>query len=402
MLTEDVDVLETQLLDYPMPRTDPLLPPPAYAQLRGKPQRVRMPNGRPAWLLTRYEDVRAALADPRMSSDFLQPNFPSLNMVPPAPGIYSFVRMDAPDHGRLRRMVTPDFSVRRMREIRPAIEEMADGLLDRMLEAGKPADLVESFALPLPSMVIARMLGVPPELNGVFQQCSRTIAHTDSTAEQAAAALGQLGALLNDLADAKKDAPAEDIISRLVHQYEASGELTRFETVAMCTLLLFAGHETSANQISLSVIYLSQYPEQRAEIQRDPALLRPAIEEMLRFASLKQHDLIRVAAEDMEFAGVRMAKGDGVITSQPSANHDASVYPDPDRFDIHREAKGHLAFGHGAHACLGASLARIEVEVALERLLHRLPDLDLAVDVADIPFRHDMLIYGVHGLPITW
>jgi cytochrome P450 len=170
----------------------------------------------------------------------------------------------------------------------------------------------------------------------------------------------------------------------------------------MCSLLLFAGHETSANQISISVIYLLDNPKQLAEIRQDPALLRPALEELLRFASLKQHDLIRVVAEDMDFAGVRMLKGDGVITSQPSANHDPSVFPDPDRFDIHRKTTGHLAFGHGAHACLGASLARVEVEVALERILRRLPNLALAANVDEIPFRHDMLIYGVHALPISW
>lgn len=403
MLQEDVDVLGPQALDYPLPRSNPLLPPDAYAQLRSeRPRRVRMPNGRAAWLLTRYEDVRAALADPRMSSDFLQPDFPSLNPVPPAPGAFSFVRMDAPDHGRLRRMVTPDFSMRRMRELRPAVEEMADGLLEKMLAAGEPADLVEDFALPLPSMAIARILGVPPEQNALFQQCSRTIARADSTPEQGAEALGRLAAFLDELASAKKQDPGDDLISRLVHQFEANGELTRFELVAMCSLLLFAGHETSANQISISIIYLLDNPRQLAEIRQDPALLRPALEELLRFASLKQHDLIRVVAEDMEFAGVRMRKGDGVITSQPSANHDPNVFPDPDRLDIHRKTTGHLAFGHGAHACLGASLARVEVEVALELILRRLPNLALAVPVEQIPFRHDMLIYGVHALPITW
>lgn len=403
MLREDVDVLGPQALDYPVPRTDPLLPPPVYAELRGHPPvRVRMPNGRPAWLLTRYEDVRAALADPRMSSDFLQPNFPSLNPVPPSPGAFSFVRMDAPDHGRLRKMVTSDFAMRRMRELRPEIEQMADDLLARMFESGKPADLVESFALPLPSMAIARILGVPAQRSAVFQQCSRTIARADSTAEQASAALAQLAALLDELATAKQSEPGDDLISRLVHQFEARGELTRFELLAMGSLLLFAGHETSANQISISVIHLLQNPDQLAEIRREPQLLRTALEELLRFASLKQHDLIRVTAEDMEFAGVHMAKGDGVITSQPSANHDPSVFPDPDRLDIHREFNRHLAFGHGPHACPGASLARVEVEVALERILHRLPDLALAVDLDQIPFRHDMLIYGVHALPVTW
>lgn len=403
MLKEEVDVLEPPALDYPMPRPNPLLPPPAYAQLRDQPPRkVRMPNGRPAWLLTRYDDVRAALADPRMSSDFMQPNFPTLNAVPPSPGAFSFVRMDAPDHGRLRRMVTPDFSMRRMRDIRPAVAEMAEELLDKMLAAGSPADMVESFALPLPSMVIARILGVPPEQNAVFQQCSRMIARADSTPEEGAAALGKLAEFLNELANAKKDAPGDDLISRLVHEFEANGELTRYELVAICSLLLFAGHETSANQISISIIYLLDNPEQLAEIRRDPALVRPAMEELLRFASLKQHDLIRVVAEDMQFAGVQMSKGDGVITSQPAANHDPSVFPDPDRLDIHRKTTGHLAFGHGAHACLGASLARVEVEVALELLLRRLPDLALAVGVDQVPFRHDMLIYGVHSLPITW
>jgi cytochrome P450 len=404
MLREQtVDVAESPILDYPMPRVDPLLPPPLYDELRRRPpQKVRLPDGKVAWMLTRYQDVRAALASPLMSSDFLLPGFPTLIQVPASPGAFSFFRMDPPDHTRLRRMVAPDFTPRRMREIRPAITAMADDLLDRMIDAGKPADLVRHFSLPLPSMVVANLLGVPQEQYEPFQRYSETIVSSGVTPEQAGAALQGLSQMLDALATVKQREPGDDLISRLVNDYEATGELTRFELVAMASLLLFAGHETTANQISLSVLHLLRNPEQLEAVRRDPEARHRAVDELLRICALMQHDLVRVAKEDLEIGGVRIAKGEGLITSQLAANFDPETFPDPGRLDIARDAHGQLALGYGLHVCIGGTLAKIELEIALERLFNRLPDLALAASLDEIPFRHDMLIYGVHSLPITW
>lgn len=402
-LQETVAVVEPPVLDYPMPRVDPLLPPPVYDELRQRPpQRVKLPDGKVAWMLTRYQDVRAALTDPRMSSDFLLPDFPTLIQVPPSPGAFSFFRMDPPDHTRLRRMVAPDFTPRRMREIQPAITAMADGLLDRMLDAGKPADLVRYFSLPLPSMVVANILGVPEEQYEPFQKYSETIVSSGVTPEEAGAALQGLAGMLDALATVKQSEPADDLISRLVNDYEATGELTRYELVAMASLLLFAGHETTANQISLSVLHLLRNPEQLEAVRTDPAARHRAVDELLRICALMQHDLVRVAKEDMEIGGVHVAKGDGLITSQLAANFDPEVFPNPGSLDITRDAHGQLALGYGLHVCIGGTLAKIELEIALERLFTRLPDLALAASLDQIPFRHDMLIYGVHSLPIVW
>jgi cytochrome P450 len=390
------------ILDYPMPRTDPLLPPPAYAELRnGPPVQVRLPNGKEAWLLTRHADIRTALADPRLSSDFLQPQFPALNPVPPVAGAFSFFRMDAPEHTRLRRMVTAEFTPRQVRGLRPAIEELADSLIDAMTAGPAPADLVDKLALPLPSLVIATKLGVPAEDHALFQRTSRVISSSDATVDQATAAFVELTGCIDRLADLKSTRPQDDLLSRLVAA-EAQGELTRAELVTMVALILFAGHETTANQIALSVTYLLRDPDQLAAIRADPSLLTGAVEELLRFASIKQHDLIRVAAADVEIAGIRIAAGQGVIAAMPSGNHDELAFPDPDRIDIRRETRGHLAFGHGAHACLGAALARAEIEIALSRLFTRLPGLRMAAEVEDLPFRHSMLIYGMNSLPVTW
>jgi cytochrome P450 len=401
--TQNAEFVDMPMPDYPMPRTDPLLPPPAYDELRRHPpQQVRLPDGRIAWMLTRYQDVRDALSDARLSSDFLQPNFPTVIQLPPAPGAFSFFRMDPPDHSRLRRMVAPEFTPRRVRALRPAITALTDTLLDRMLATGPPADLVTHFALPLPSLVIAAILGIPSEHNTEFHQYSETIASSAVTPAQAFEAFGALTAMLDAVATAKQAHPSDDLISRLVTDHESTGDLTRAELVAMAAVLLVAGHETTAQQIAMSVVHLLHNPEQLQVVRQDPQALPAALDELLRICAVFQHDLVRVASEDLHIGGVRIAKGQGVITSQLAANHDPQTFPDPGSLDLSRDAHQHLALGHGPHTCIGATLAKTELEIALHRLLTRLPHLALATSLDHIPFRDDIMIYGVHRLPITW
>ncbi|MGW3357474.1 cytochrome P450 [Streptomyces bungoensis] len=387
---------------WPMPRSCPYAPPDAYESLRKEPpQKVRIRGGE-AWLVTRHADVRRVLNDNRFSADDQKPGFPIRIQLPPEPGVMSFNRMDDPEHGRLRRMAMTEFTARRTRALRPEVELLVERLLDELAEGPNPADLVEGFAVRLPSLVIARMLGVPEEDEATFTEQSRVILSQDATPEETYGAFVEMTRFLDRLAAQRTENPKDDLISRLATRYVATGELTHQELVAMARFFLVAGHETSAHQISLSVLSLLRDPAQLAELRADPALFKPAVEELLRYWSISQDNQVRAAVADVELGGARIRAGEGVIVAIPGANHDESVYPDPGRLDIHRNASGHLAFGFGAHLCPGASLARMELEVCLSALFARFPTLRLAVPVEDVRFRENTLVYGLEELPVTW
>ncbi|MFF8424758.1 cytochrome P450 [Streptomyces sp. NPDC016566] len=393
---------EQQLPEWPMARSCPYGPPDAYEGLRKEPPvRVRIRGGE-AWLVTRHADVRQVLNDNRFSADDQQPGFPIRIQLPPEPGVMSFNRMDDPEHGRLRRMAMTEFTARRTRALRPEVELLVGRLLDELEQGPNPVDLVENFAVRLPSLVIARMLGVPEEDEATFTEQSRVILSQDATPEETYGAFLEMTRFLDELAVQRTADPQDDLISRLVTRYVATGELSHQELVAMARFFLVAGHETSAHQISLSVLSLLRDPALRAELQADPALFRPAVEELLRYWSISQDNQVRAAVADVELGGAHIHKGEGVIVAIPGANHDESVYPDPGRLDIHRNASGHLAFGFGAHLCPGASLARMELEVCLSFLFARFPGLRLAVPVDDVRFRENTLVYGLEELPVTW
>ncbi|MEU2056401.1 cytochrome P450 [Streptomyces bungoensis] len=387
---------------WPMPRSCPYAPPDAYESLRKEPpQKVRIRGGE-AWLVTRHADVRRVLNDNRFSADDQKPGFPIRIQLPPEPGVMSFNRMDDPEHGRLRRMAMTEFTARRTRALRPEVELLVERLLDELAAGPNPADLVEGFAVRLPSLVIARMLGVPEEDEATFTEQSRVILSQDATPEETYAAFVEMTRFLDRLAAQRTENPKDDLISRLATRYVATGELTHQELVAMARFFLVAGHETSAHQISLSVLSLLRDPAQLAELRAEPALFKPAVEELLRYWSISQDNQVRAAVADVELGGAQIRAGEGVIVAIPGANHDESVYPDPGRLDIHRNASGHLAFGFGAHLCPGASLARMELEVCLSALFARFPALRLAVPAEDVRFRENTLVYGLEELPVTW
>ena len=393
----------TPILDYPMPRKEWRLPPPAYARLReAEPCKVRLGPDRTAWLVTRYEDVRTAIADYRVSSDDMQEQFPALIPLPPTPRALSFFRMDNPDHARLRRMVIPEFTARATRALLPDIERIAGGLVDDLLAGPNPTDFMAGFSDPLPTLVIARLLGVPYDDHAFFQEKGRICTSSDATPEQALGAFIALTEYFEELVSRKQKDPGDDLISRLCERYLARDEISRPDLIAMVRFLLFAGHDTTANQISMSILLLLVNPEQKAQVRDDLSLVPSAVEELLRFASIKQHDFIRTAAVDMTIGGVEIKAGEGIIFALPSANHDGGAFPDPDRLDVRRDAHHHLAFGHGPHKCVGAPLATMELEVSLATVLTRMPGLALAGRAEDLPFRDEMLLYGVHELPVTW
>jgi cytochrome P450 len=389
-------------LVFPITRSAPLSPPPVYSVLREEPPRlIQVRSGQNVWLVTRHADVKELLVDRRVSSDHVHPNFPRVLPVPPVAGILSFIRMDDPDHARLRRMLAREFTARRVDEMRPGIRETADRLLDDMAAGPAPADLISAFALLLPSLVICQLLGVPYDDHDFFQERSRPLVSAVGGPEQGAAALADLGEYLDGLVASKERAPSEDLLGRMATKYVNTGELTHDELVGIARLLLIAGHETTANSLGLSVFTLLQRPDALAELRQNPDLIKPAVDELLRFLTVIQ-GVARVALADLEIGGQHIAEGEGLILGVLAANHDKTIFPDAANLNLHRDARQHLAFGYGIHQCIGQALARVQLEIAITCLLTKFPHLRLAAQPDEIPFRTDMLVYGAYKLPIEW
>lgn len=395
---------------YPMARTAgcPLDPPPGLRTLEseGPLRRVRLWDGSTPWLVTRHAEQRALLADRRVSSDPTRDGFPYLNqLVRERRNVgLSFISMDDPEHARLRRMITGAFTMRRIEGLRPRIQHVVDALIDEMLAGQAPADLVAAFGLPVPSMVICHLLGVPYADHDFFQRMSRTLINRTTPAEVAEEAREELVAYLDRLVEGKLAEPGDDLLSRVAAERVATGEMSRRELVNMGLLLLIAGHETTANMISLGTYALLTHPDELAAVRGsdDPQLIVRTVEELLRYLTIVHTGRRRVAIEDIEIAGEVIRAGEGIVLPGEIANRDAAVYPDPDRLDVHRDARGHLAFGFGVHQCLGQPLARVELQVVYGTLYRRVPTLALAVDPARVRFKHDSIVYGVYELPVTW
>lgn len=393
---------QLEVPEIPWSRTNAFHPPEGFAQLReGPPVRVRMPNGQVTWLVTRHADVRAVLSDPRVSAKDSQPQFPLLIPLPPGEGMFSFLRMDDPDHGRLRRLLTAEFTMRRVNAMRAGVEQAVDGFLDAMVEAGPSADLVRDFALPLPSQVICQLLGVPYEDHEFFQDRSAAVLDLAAPPEEVGKAMAELGGYLAALVADKVRTPSDDLLGRVAAGI-AEERLTERELVDMALLLLVAGHETTANMIALGTLTLLQEPGRWAELHADPSLVGSATEELLRYLTVVQFGLARTLLEPLTVGGVTMGAGEGLIASIASANRDGAHFSDPDSFGLSREQGQHLAFGFGMHQCLGAALARLEMNIAFDRLTARFPELRLAVPLEDVPFRYDQFVYGIGSLPVTW
>ncbi|RVU28838.1 cytochrome P450 [Streptomyces antnestii] len=382
----------------------PFTPPPAYTEAAraGAVTRSVLPDGTPCWLVTGYREVRSVLADARFSADARTPGFPFLSpgQRQLATSRPSFIRMDDPEHARLRRMVTRDFLVRRVEELRPAIRRIVDDALDELIAKEQPADLVRDFTLPVPSLVICLMLGVPYADRDLFQSLSRTLLDNTATDGEVANAHRSLMGYLAGLAARKAREPGDDILSRLA----ARDDLTPGQVASLGFMLLVTGHESTANMSAISVLTLLRNPALAARLRADPALMPAAVEELLRHVTIIHLGLARAAKEDVEVGGVTIAAGDGVICMLSTANRDEEVFGptagtlDPDR----RDARRHLSFGFGVHQCLGHALARVELEVVLTTLLRRLPNLRLATGETALTYGTSDLVYGVRELPVTW
>jgi pentalenic acid synthase len=406
-MTETVTTPQTEGAPaFPNDRTCPYQLPEGYARLRDEPdalQRVTLFDGRPAWVVTRHETARKLLADPRLSADRTSDDFPATSprFQTIRDGNKSFISMDPPEHGPKRRMLISDFTVKRVRGMRPDIERIVHGFIDDMLAAGPPVDLVSRFALPVPSMVICQLLGVPYADHEFFQDASRRLVQSTNAAD-ATAARDDLAGYLDDLITKLQAEPKPGLLSSLIVEQFANGEIDRPELVSTAMLLLIAGHETTASMTSLSVITLLAHPDQHAALRADPSLVPGAVEELLRYLAIADIAGGRVATADIEIDGQLVRAGEGVIVTNSIANRDSSVFEDPDAFDVHRSARHHIAFGYGVHQCLGQNLARLELEVIIKALFDRIPTLRLAVPVEQLTLRPGTTIQGVNELPVTW
>lgn len=394
------------LPEFPLPRSHPLDPPPGYRELSAdRPVfQVRTPRGDLAWVITRHEDVRTVLTHRGFSSDPRTPGFPTYvtGDVPPPPGF--FMQADPPDHGRLRRTVTREFLVNQMEALRPVMRRILDELVDEMTADGaESADLVRQFALPMAAMTICEILGVPFEDHVLFVSLTDTVLDRSSTAEQAVQAATELMGYFDRLVAAKEAEPTQDLFGRMVARSAAEDGLRHDELVGMAALLLLAGYDTMAQMIGIGTVALFEHPDQLAALRAEPALVGGAVEEMLRYLSINHSGLPRAATEDVTVGGQLIRAGEGVLVMLNQANRDESVFPDADAFDIRRGSDSrHLAFGHGFHKCVGATLARVELTEVFAGLLDRLPGLRPLAPIGELPFRHDMVLYGVRRLPVAW
>lgn len=383
-------------IDFPSRVAGHLDPPREYAELRSRPGLVRstLPSGTTVWLIGRHEDVRTVLTDRRISSNPANDGFPSIgqNTVVPHPEQVPgwLVALDPPEHNRFRKALVPEFTVRRIAALRPAIELLVNGLIDRMLAAGDSADLVSAFALPLPSLVICNLLGVPYADHEFFESRTRVMVTLTSTDDQRQAAAEEILRYLGRLIAFKAKRPKDDLLSRLL----TTGVITKQEMSGVAMLLLIAGHETTANNIGLGVLTLLMNPQWIG----DPR----SVEELLRYLSVADLVAVRVAVADVEIGGQLIKAGEGIVTLLAAANHDTSAFERAGEFDPSRPARHHVAFGYGVHQCLGQHLVRAEIDIACRSLFERIPTLRSQHPVEELAFRTDGFLFGLEALPVRW
>jgi cytochrome P450 len=366
---------------------------------------VELPDGTTAWAVTGFNEVREVLIDQRYSR--------ALACAPDRPqrGLESILAeslmgMDPPEHSRLRKLVAGAFTEKRMQALRPDVTRIVDSLLDEMIAGPRPTDLVRSFSLLLPSRVICSLLGVPPDDLDSFHGWSNTLfADWSRTVEEMAGAYAAINGYMAELVARKRMEPADDLISVLIAARDSGDKLSEAELVRFCFGLLMAGHETTANQLNMSFVALCRHPAELARLRADPDLIPAAVEELLRFVQIAGKGSIppaRVTKEEVCLGGVTIPAGEAVLPLMNVANRDPAAFPDPNRLDLRREPKTHVTFGAGTHHCLGAQLARMELQEGLHGLLTRLPGLRMAVPVAEIEFREGHLLASMRELPVTW
>jgi cytochrome P450 len=380
-------------------------PPTGLMALQEQPLRPMKyyPDGVEGWLVTGHAQGRRILADPRFvtgerfthSPTELPHVFVSISEQVP-PGFFLF--FDPPEHTRLRRKITGVFTVKRMKELEPRIADIVDASIAAMRAVGSGADLVREFALPVPSLVICEMLGVPYADRDAFQRNSADMLDLARTVEDRNKSMAELFGYLMQLVPAKRADPGDDMLSALA----ADDDLHDVEAAGMALILLVAGHETTANMLALGTLALLEHPEQLARLRAEPDRMGAAVEELLRYLTVAHNGVMRIAKEDADIDGYRIRAGQHVTVALHAANRDPERYERPHELDVDRDAQGHMAFGHGIHQCVGQQLARVEMRIGFAKLIEAFPGLRLAVPSEEIPMRSDMAVYGVHTLPVAW
>ncbi|MEU6140638.1 cytochrome P450 [Streptomyces sp. NPDC047081] len=398
--------------EFPTPRSSqcPFAPPPELLKLHesGKAvRRARTWDGTTPWLVTTHAAQRALMTDPRLSANIGADGYPHTTeaMKAHAAEMKPMINnTDGAEHTRWRRMLTNSFTRNRMEKLRPEIQQITDDLIDKMLAGPKPVDLNEALSLPLPSLMICALLGVPYEDHDFFQEHAGTTNARFHTPEQAARANEELRAYITGLIEAKMENPGEDVLSDLAAKIQ-EGVLAMPDAAALGHILLVAGHDTSANMITLGTALLLENPEQLARLREhaeDPKYVQNSVEELLRYLTIPHLLARRAVVGDIEFEGEVIRAGEGVIASLPAANWDPEAFPEPEKLDLTRKASHHHAFGWGPHQCVGQQLARVELTVVYATLFRRIPTLRLAVDVSELKFKEDSQAYGIYELPVTW
>ncbi|MDG9715507.1 cytochrome P450 [Streptomyces sp. DH24] len=396
MTATDVQGDAARRVDFPFRRPGEPFPPPSYSAYREREGLVwsMMPGGQRVWLLTRFEDVREALLSPHLSSDSRNDGFPTPGRTggPPSqtqiPGW--FATLDPPEHERYRKVLMQPFTARRMKELRPRIQRVVEECVESLAAKGSPADLVADFAVPVPSLVICELLGVPRADRAFFESRIAVLVTLAATDEQRDRATTELLRYLGRMVTIKRRRPGDDLISTMIE----SGELTPMEVGGAALLLLIAGQETTANNIALGAVPLVSRPEWIGD--------EGIVDELLRFYSVADLVPLRVAVADVEIGGQLIRAGEGVAPLVAAANYDETRFGCPHAFDPGRSAQGHVAFGHGRHKCLGQHLVRVEMELAYRILFDRLPTLRLACPVEELPYKDDGVLYGLAALPVRW
>lgn len=406
MTSTTVHVLES----FPATRSPgrPLDPPAAYRSLfdAERMPRVLLPSGREVYLAGHYDDVRTALTGP-VSADGRSPGFPmARGGAAPSAHALSFLRMDGADHRVYRKLVTGDFTVAQISALRPVIQELTDELVADLARADGPADLVSALALPVPTRVICRILGIPYADREYFHKLSDTLTRGPALGRTAfSAAVGELQAYIGRLAASRHgELGAElggDLLSSLMRSFDADPALDRGQLSAIILLLLVAGHEMIASTIALGALALMTDPQARETFLGEPEAAPNTVEELLRYTSVTQW-VPRAVVEDFEVCGRVLRAGEGVVALPAMANRDAGVFPDPDRLDPHRaNADRHVAFGFGPHQCVGLQLARAELQIVLHTLFQAMPRLRPAVPVERLRYRQHSAVYAVEALPVV-
>ncbi len=383
---------------------------PFYARLRREEPvfRVTLPDKRTAWLITRYDDVVQTLRDGRFAKDMTSVmSQEQLSKQPWIPGFLkpltrNMLDLDEPDHGRLRALVNKAFTPRRIDQMRDRIESLTLSILSEMRRKST-VDLIRDYAVPLPTTIIAQMLGVPTRDRLKFNRWSNAIVAANLSTWATLRMIPNAWMFLRyvrRLVQSRRGAPQDDLVSALVEAEEAGERLSEDELLAMVFLLLVAGHETTVNLIGNGMLALLDHPSELARLRENPALIEPAVEELLRYASPLETATERYAREDVTIAGATIRRGELVFAAIASANRDESQFPDADRLDITRDPNKHLSFGLGPHYCLGAPLARLEAQVAINTLLQGAGEFRLAVDREALRWRGGLVLRGLKALPV--